>query len=263
LYSDTVLAIEQDDLATASSYLREMLNYGAPASELRIKDITDPSKDPIAARYAQFINTDESLKIEVFPPSHEASATCRALIRHAFELMERGDPDLAAEIRALLREIVLGAGSLDKSIMTFDGASAFMLWGAIIINSNQRTDELAMVQMLAHESSHNLLFGLSSDEPLVDNPPDETYSSPLRRDPRPMDGIYHATFVTARMYRAVWQLLKSGILSAEQRQTAEKELAVNRRLFESGIETVDKYAVLTPLGREIMAGAKAYMVAGC
>jgi HEXXH motif-containing protein len=134
-----------------------------------------------------------------------------------------------------------------------------MLWGAIIINANQRSGELAMVQMLAHESSHNLLFGFSADESLVENSPEELFPSPLRKDPRPMDGIYHATFVVARMHRAVKGLIDGGILSAAQKEIAEKELADNERLFSSGIETVDRFAKLTRLGRAVMDGAKAYM----
>ncbi|HVV00752.1 MAG TPA: HEXXH motif-containing putative peptide modification protein, partial [Verrucomicrobiae bacterium] len=82
-----------------------------------------------------------------------------------------------------------------------------------------------------------------------------------RLDPRPMDGIYHATFVTARMHRAVQSLARSGILSADQQAAAEREISENARLFAAGIETVDKFARLTPLGREVMDGAKAYMSA--
>jgi HEXXH motif-containing protein len=133
------------------------------------------------------------------------------------------------------------------------------LWGAIIINANQRSGELAMVQMLAHESSHNLLFGFSADESLVENSPEELFPSPLRMDPRPMDGIYHATFVTARMHRAINGLIESDVLSAAQKEIAEKELTDNARLFASGIKTVDRFAKLTPLGKAVMEGAKAYM----
>src|SRR5206468_2019299 len=168
----------------------------------------------------------------------------------------------AAEIRALLREIVLAAGTKDPNAFTFDGASSFMLWGAILINANRSDGELGMVQMLAHESAHNLLFGLSADESLVENSADELFPSPLRVDPRPMDGIYHATFVTARMHRAIKGLLDSGLLSATQKQMAEKELADNARLFANGIETVDRFGTLTPLGKIVMEGAKAYMAGG-
>jgi hypothetical protein len=259
-YSDAVLAIEEDEIEEASRLLREMISLPAHSGGILISELGNPQQDPTAQRYARLlIDPDESFKFEIFPPSDEAAANCRRLIKEAFELMGAGDPELAAEIRALLREIVLAAGTLESKAMTFDGASAFMLWGAIIINANQRKGELTMVQMLAHESSHNLLFGFSADESLVENPPEELFPSPLRVDPRPMDGIYHATFVTARMHRAVKGLLDSGILSAAQKEIAEKELADNTRLFANGVETVDRFGKLTPLGKIVMEGAKAYM----
>jgi hypothetical protein len=261
-YSDTVVAIEEDDIDEASRLLQQMISLPVHPGDISIIELVDPEQDPIARRYASLLvdpESDDSLKFEIFPPSPEAATNCRRFIKDAFDLMDAGDPELAAEIRALLREIVLAAGTLEAKAMTFDGASAFMLWGAIIINANQPKRELTMVQMLAHESSHNLLFGLSADEPLVENSPDELFSSPLRMDPRPMYGIYHATFVLARMHRAVKGLLDSGILSATQKEIAEKDLADNARLFANGIETVDRFGKLTPLGKIVMDGAKAYM----
>src|SRR6185437_8666871 len=124
-------------------------------------------------------------------------------------------------------------GTKDPKAMTFDGASSFMLWGAIILNADRGDGPIGMAQMLAHESAHNLLFGFSADEALVENGPDELFSSPLRKDPRPMDGIYHATFVTARMYRVVYQLLHSGILDDAAKEKAQKDLAENARLFKN------------------------------
>jgi HEXXH motif-containing protein len=258
-YSDAVLAIEDDDLEEASRLLNRMIQLPPPTAALLISDLGDPARDETAARYARFIDTDDSVKFEIFAPSAEASASCREQIRGAFALMDAGDPELAVEIRALLREIILGAGTKEPKAMTFDGASSFMLWGAIIINANRSDGELGMVQMLAHESAHNLLFGLSADESLVENSAEELFPSPLRLDPRPMDGIYHATFVTARMHRAVQRLLESGVIDKKLRARAEKELEENARLFASGIETVNRYAKLTPLGKALMHEASAYM----
>ncbi|PYJ46890.1 MAG: hypothetical protein DME85_08310 [Verrucomicrobia bacterium] len=248
-------------LQVQSDEFREFLNQleSRPVSPLAFSLY---SEDAISQRYASLLvdpESDDSLNFEIFPPSREAATKCRRFIKDAFDLMDGGDPELAAEIRALLREIVLAAGTLEAKAMTFDGASAFMLWGAIIINANQPKGELTMVQMLAHESSHNLLFGFSADESLVENSPEELFPSPLRLDPRPMYGIYHATFVLARMHRAVKGLLDSGILSAAQKEIAEKELADNARLFASGIEIVDRFGKLTPLGKTVMEGAKGYM----
>jgi hypothetical protein len=76
-----------------------------------------------------------------------------------------------------------------------------------------------------------------------------------------MDGIYHATFVTARMYRVVQQLLDNGILDAAAKEKAKKDLADNARLFQQGIETVQKFGKLSPLGESVMRGASDYMAA--
>ena len=258
-YHDIVLAIEEDDLEQASPVLRDMMVLPIPGRETVVEELEDPQQDARARRYARFIDSDPSIKFEIFPPSRPAAEHCRALIRDAFALMSAGDPELAAEIRALLREIILAAGTKDPEALTFDGASSFMLWGAIIINANRRDGELAMVQMLAHESAHNLLFGFSADRPLVKNSPEELYPSPVRMDPRPMDGIYHATFVTARMHRAVSRLLESNILSVSLKEKAREELRNNARLFNQGISVVRQHGCLTPAGNAIMDAAAAYM----
>ena len=258
-YHSIVLAVEDDELEQASALFQEMMNLPPHTGGPIISELANPNQDAIASRYARFLNNDPTIEFEIFPPSHRAAEYCRKQIKDAFALMDAGDPELAAEIRALLREIVLAAGTEDPKKFTFDGASALMLWGAIIINANRSDGELAMVQMLAHESTHNLIFGLSVDEPLVENSPEELFPSPLRVDQRPMEGIYHATFVTARMHRSIYHLVQSGVLSVEQNEKARKELETNSRLFDKGIETVLNHGKLTPLGRSLMQGAQAYM----
>lgn len=260
-YSDAVIAIEDDAIENAAGLLNELIALPSSNGELEISALADPKDDSTAQRYARFLNTDPSVTFEIYPPSNEAFASCRQQIQDALALLDKGDPELAGEIRALLREIVLAAGSTDPRAMTFDGASSFMLWGAIIINADRRDGAVGMTQMLAHESAHNLLFGFSADEALVENGPEELFPSPLRLDPRPMDGIYHATFVTARMYRVVRQLLESGILNPAEKEKAEKDLAENARLFKKGMGTVEKHAKLTPIGESVMRGASEYMAA--
>jgi hypothetical protein len=260
-YNDTVLAIEEDNIEEASRLLRTLINLPPSPGGIIIKDLADPAQDAMALRYARFISDDPSVQFDVFPPSPKAAAACRVQIQQAFALMDAGDPELAAEIRALLREIILATGAKDPKALTFDGASSFMLWGGILLNADRSDGAIGMVQMLAHESAHNLLFGFSADESLVENPYDELFSSPLRLDPRPMDGIYHATFVTARMYRAVRRLIDSKILSGELLEKAHKDLAENARLFTKGIETVERHGKLSPLGKALIQGASEYMAA--
>jgi hypothetical protein len=258
-YCDAVLAIEEDDVEEASRLLGDLIKLPAHPGGPVLAELADPGQDAVARRLVRFIDTDPSIEFEVFAPSRDAAEKCRGVVNAAFALMDAGDSEQAAEIRALLREIVLAAGTKDPKALTFDGASSFMLWGAIIINANRSDGELAMAQMLAHESAHNLLFGLCADDPLVENSDEELYSSPLRMDARPMDGIYHATFVTARMHRVVRRLLESRVLSAPLEEKARKELAENRRLFDQGIKVVREHGRLTPMGEAIMRGAENYM----
>lgn len=257
-YCDLVLAIEVDRLDLAEALLGEIAAAPNRPAALTISDLADPGGDPIAERYVRLINTDPSVSFTVLPPTPAIAAACRERIAAAFRLLDAGDPALAAEIRALIGEIVLAIGPEDPTAMLFDGASSFMLWGAIVLNATAHRTDLEMAQALAHESGHNLLFGLSADGPLVENDDKARYPSPLRADPRPMDGIVHATYVTARMQRAVAQLLDAG---AVNRAEAEASLAAHRRAFDQGWAVIASDGRLSERGRAVMAGACAHMQA--
>ena len=136
-----------------------------------------------------------------------------------------------------------------------------MLWGAVVLNVAAYKTTLDMVQALAHESGHNLLFGLCAHGPLHENGDTERYASPLRTDPWPMDGIVHATYVTARMHQSVQRLADAGVLDAAQMAEARGANRDNVKRFAMGMETIDRHARLTPLGRAVMGGAERYMAA--
>ena len=257
-YCDLVLAIEADRRDLAEALLGEIAAAPNRPAHLTISDLADPAHDPTAERYVRLINTDPSASFAVMPPPAAVAAACRERIAAAFRLLDAGDPALAAEIRALIGEIVLAIGPEDPTAMLFDGASSFMLWGAIVLNATANRTGLEMAQALAHESGHNLLFGLSADGPLVENDDKARYHSPLRADPRPMDGIVHATYVTARMHRTVAQLRDAGVV---HRREAAASLAAHRRAFDQGWAVIASDGRLSDRGRAAMAGACAHMQA--
>ena len=154
--------------------------------------------------------------------------------------------------------LVVGADDLDYG---FAGGSCYMLWGALFLNASAHGSDVATIEAIAHESGHSLLFGLTIDEPLVLNDGRELFASPLRDDPRPMDGIYHATFVSARMHWAMSELLRSGKLSVEEAVLASAHLDADRRNFWSGYATVEPHARLSETGRLLLTSAHDYMKA--
>jgi HEXXH motif-containing protein len=116
-----------------------------------------------------------------------------------------------------------------------------------------------MCEVLAHESGHAILFGMSLGEQLVKNEATARYASPLRSDPRPMDGVVHATYVLARMYYTMTRLLASKLLTDEERTLATARREQHGQGFEDGLVSLDANAEWTPEGAAAFAAARGYM----
>jgi HEXXH motif-containing protein len=252
-YYDLVIALERDELDVVRELANEMVGQRSAAGT-RIAAIDDRPANEEERYRRQFL---ANLDVEI-PPS-ELMAEYRRRLDDAFSLLDAGYPEMASEIRALLRDIVVAAGPEDPKALTFDGASCYMLWGAIMLNARGQKTVLDAVQALAHESGHNLLFGFSTDGPLVENADDELFSSPLRKDPRPMDGVFHATYVVARMHQTLSRLLDPGVLDSAHAEAARADLALHRRNFEIGDQVVREGGRLTAVGREVIEAAREYM----
>jgi HEXXH motif-containing protein len=257
-YADLVLAIDGDDLDEAARLFAELADAPSHAGALAIIDFTDPLLDRRSDRYRRYVDTDVANPYAIMPPPGDVAMRFRRKIADAFALLDRGNPMLAAEMRALLREIIL-IDAPETADFRLEGASSFMLWGGIVLNAQSRRSTLDLIQSLAHESAHNLLFGLCADGPLDENDVTRRYDSPLRADPRPMDGIVHATYVVARMHQSVSRLLAAGVLDEAQCDEADAALATDVAAFARGVATIDRHAILTARGAAVLAGARGYM----
>jgi HEXXH motif-containing protein len=260
-YYEAVFAIDAGELDAAQSLIGDIIAGPDAESALRIVALGDPAADPVAARIQRLVDTDPAAPLRLAPPDPQTARTFHDRVASALRLLDAGCPALAAEIRALVREIVLAAPAEPQATLQFDGASSFMLWGAVVLNARMPGSVIEMAQTLAHESAHNLLFGLCAEGSLVENADDERFASPLRVDPRPMDGIVHATFVTARMHYALHALAGSGSLDATDGAYASDTLPGLARAFDAGIATIEAHGRLTPLGTAVLDGARRYMAA--
>ena len=212
-YYDLVLALEEDDIDAARKHAAELFEHPPlPATSItRIDERADHEEE----RYRRLFLSDLHAEL----PDDALMADCRRRFDEAFALLDAGFPQMSAEIRELLREIVVAAGPEDPKALTFDGASCYMLWGAILLNARGQKTVLDTAQALAHESGHNLLFGFSSSGPLVE----------------------------------------SGVLNTEQIAAAQSDLAAHARNFEIGDSVVREGGRLTAVGRETIEAAREYM----
>ncbi|RYE56838.1 MAG: HEXXH motif domain-containing protein, partial [Hyphomicrobiales bacterium] len=257
-YYDFVEAIDDETYDDARAAYNRLCAAKPGVVDLSVVSLGDPALCERALRYKRMMNADPSLELGFVEPPNDLAAAFQERLERGWKLLDAGLPELSAEIRGTIREVVI-AGSDPTKKYQFDGGSHYRLWGALFLNCQYHPDDIAICEVLAHESAHSLLFGFCTHEPLVLNDEEDLYASPLRVDPRPMDGIYHATFVSARMHWAMTKLASSGVLDAQQQEQARAAAAADAVNFDAGYGVVAEHGVLTPIGKALMDGAHGYM----
>jgi hypothetical protein len=262
LYYDIVDSIFEHRLDDAERCLASITNEKPIQQPLSIVVMDNATLGAdMVERYGRMMDTDPTTPHVFGAPSTGDVESCRSILEKSLRLMERGCPQTYAAFAELVDQIVLCDGTNLASKQAFLAGSSFTLWGALFINPSAKRTARSLIETLAHEASHTYLFGLQVSDGLVLNPDEERFPSPLRTDPRPMDGVYHATFVSARMHFAMKELLASGVMPASDvrfiREAAERDVAT----FKEGLKTVRKFGRLTPAGQDVMAAAEDYMTA--
>ena len=171
-------------------------------------------------------------------------------LERILELIKQTHPEFHAEFTTLVSSIILAKPHSEQ--FRFDGASSYHLWGLMMLAWDANKTTLEWIETLAHESSHIYLFGLMKEQKLMhDYKLDQTFSSPLRTDKRPLEGIFHATFVSARMYHAVAHY-KNHYPELFDEKEIEKLLAASLASFNGGLSTLLKNAELTSFGQQLL-----------
>ena len=264
IYADIVMALYNNEPQKAIDGFNKII-IEAPMPEVTYEPCRILPSDASPHRenqdmYVRAMNIDSEphLNFLMGAPSHTLANQFSHRIVSGFKLMQLAVPELAEEFKALVNDIVMVVGDA-KSDYQFDGGSSYFLWGTLFLNATSHQTDIAMVEVLAHESAHMLLYACAIDEPLVLNPDEDLFPSPLRVDLRPMDGIYHATFVSARMHWAMQSLVDSDMLSPDDLIAAKKARDEDLKNFWAGYEIVSKDAKLTVTGEKIMQTAFDYM----
>ena len=84
------------------------------------------------------------------------------------------------------------------------------------------------------------------------------------RQPRPMEGIYHAAFVSARMVLAGKAVLAfdsiSALMTSDEQMHLRRQIDNARNAFADAAEVVQKHVRLTAFGAEAMDNARAFVL---
>jgi HEXXH motif-containing protein len=113
-----------------------------------------------------------------------------------------------------------------------------------------------MVDVLVHEASHLLLFGLVGGKALSRNDPAARYASPLRRDPRPIDGIFHAAFVATRVHLTMERMRSRA--EATLHADIDRHATKNREAALIALDVLRRELLPTPEGQGILDALEGY-----
>lgn len=254
-----VARIEGGDRDGARALAARLLTRGRAGEGLAILPLDPGEADPRPAPLIRpFADLEEENRLDLIPPDPATVPAATVLIEEGLALVGRNDPALDGEFRAMVSEIWL-VGQAPGHRFTTAAVSCFQTWGGLIVNPAVHHVPLDVVELVAHEATHLLLFAIALDEPLLTNAPEERFHSPLREAPRSMDGVFHATIVAARIIRAMLSQAE-----AEGRQSRLGQDALDRaarcvQLFEEGVEIIESGARLTPLGRRVLDDSRAFV----
>lgn len=258
-YVELVMALFDERTADAGLLVDELLHRAlTPTEPLRIVGLDDAELGVGQAdRYRRLV-TDDVL-VEIGPAPQASVARAKQVLETAFDLLRTGAPEVFAEVGELIREIVLVEGRCAFDHLVVGGAVTFALWGAQVMVADQVQSRLGSAIHLAHEATHNHLFGMAIGGRLVENDDADRFPSPLRPDARPLEGVAHATYVMARMALVFDVLIASGQLTMAELAEAREQAARNRNGFRQGFETVMRHADFTPAGRAAFEDVQRYM----
>lgn len=131
----------------------------------------------------------------------------------------------------------------------------------MLFNIDCCASDLDLATALIHEQAHTVLFALSPNEGVVKNHDSERYTSPLRLDARPREGIFHQVFVLARMFYGIRQARNAHAASTTLKRAADEFIKTNVPRYFDGQNGVRKHALLTEEGSFALQAADEFSAA--
>lgn len=234
--------------------------HGLSLTTLRPPFFTDSQVECLI----RWLDLEPENSMGLSPLSDEELDIAEDHLKQALDALKILCPDFYEEFRVITRQFVMAKPSGQQKL-TFGGASSFALWGALALNLDAHPDWWLYLPRLVHEYSHNMLFGFARHEPLVLNDPEERFRSPLRAAERPIDGIYHAAYVSAREALAMKQALErigQGNLPEQLvriEDYCQSTLHDSTQAFWDCLSVLHSHARCSDLGGQIMQDVEAQM----
>lgn len=253
-------ALQAEDMASAERLIKDIVGEAPAGDGIAVTSLGSRSCEMDTELVTSYFCEADSL-FSYVQPDPEAAVRTEANLYGAMDDLRGFAPGLAAEMDALINTVILAKGIqvAGDEPGEFESVTALRAFGAILFNADSTASRLQCVVSLIHEHAHTVLFAHSPNEGVVTNSPDERYTSPLRSDARPVEGIFHQSFVLARMIYGMDLLRKSDSVSPHQADFANEFIDFNVPRFSDAVETLNRHAKFTPQGLDAIGSSIAYV----
>lgn len=167
---------------------------------------------------------DQTIEVSGLRPdlavATDAAGAAAGTFDAAYALVADVSPEHAAEVDAVTEYVVPLLGR------HFVGGSDITLFGASYLRLDPAWSPLSFADHVLHEAAHQLMHACQEAQPLLLNRDEIGAHSPIRSDPRPLYGTFHATFVFLRLAQFMAGVLESGPAEAHD----EARLRLHRHL---------------------------------
>ncbi|KPA23247.1 hypothetical protein shim_15430 [Shimia sp. SK013] len=253
----TALEDDQSKIPALYRTLAEMVDRGAfSRRDICVTPLSAPPfhKDDLRL-LSDAYSDDVGLTADLQPPSLQETKAAVQMIEQAVELLSSTRAPWGEELILLANEVVLAVPG-PNARSSFGGAAVFDAFGSVLMNPRMLHDTPSTALSLVHETSHQQMFLFHLDDPVILNDEQAVYQSPLRKQSRPMEGIFHAMWVSGRMAQAANDIMVSApsentMLSLSQL----KDTAITS--FRDCAETVADHALLSEFGTKLFTDARA------
>jgi len=176
-------------------------------------------------------------------------------LENSFEIIKKYDDELYKEIFTIVDEFFIFKSNTVEGDVVYSG-SDFNKLGTVFINYEiLKKENYFIVDKIIHESAHQILLSIMTVDEVVLNSDNERYPSPLRKELRTMNGIYHAAFVLYRLSGFFYKIVKSN----DEDKDAYLNLTKNLRQFKSCYKVIMEKGNLTNLGKSIIDKCNLYV----
>jgi hypothetical protein len=256
-YYDVVEALQAGDIQTGVALIQRILMVQPVMRGTKITVLGRDYAETDSRRIEKFMGAPETGAAGVTQPDQAQADRFATKLREAITWIEHHLPELHDEMNALLGELIL-VGPAEGSL-EFEGGTCFRLWGAVALNAERKASVADLIVTLAHEEGHAALFGACKNEMLVENPDSELFWSPIRRTKRPLEGIFHASFVSARMIWVLRHMLASKEFGWLERRRLRKILREAEAIQRDSADIVRREGRLTETGKAVLQAMTRFM----